>query len=96
VDKGGGILLWVFPARIVRRDEIAGVGLAAYVEGLVEATFDIDENGWVHHVGFLNDARLKTLQPAVSQAISKWSFPNSVWGKSGKVAIRFTLNCHAN
>jgi len=72
------------------------IAFAARVEGLVEATFNVTGDGKVQDVTFLNEARLKMLQPAVSEAISKWTFPPEAWGKNGKVSVRFALNCHAD
>jgi protein TonB len=68
----------------------------AHVEGLVEATFDVGEDGLVTNIEFVSEPKVRLLQPAVSDALSKWKFPESAWGKSGKVSIRFKLNCNAN
>jgi Gram-negative bacterial TonB protein C-terminal len=68
----------------------------AHVQGLVEATFDVGEDGVVRNVNFVNESRLGMLQPAVIDSISKWKFPESAWGKSEKASIRFRLNCTAN
>jgi TonB-like protein len=65
------------------------------VEGLVEATFDVGEDGAVRNITFISESRLWMLQPAVSESISKWKFPQPAWGKSGKASIRFQLNCTA-
>ncbi len=65
----------------------------AHVEGLVEATFDIGADGIVRNVAFTSEPRLRMLEPAVSQSLSKWKFPESADGKSGKAAVRFQLNC---
>jgi TonB family protein len=67
----------------------------AHVEGLVEATFDVGEDGVVRNINFVSESRLRMLQPAVSESISKWKFPEPAWGKSGKASIRFQLNCAA-
>jgi TonB family protein len=68
----------------------------AHVQGLVEATFDVGEDGVVRNINFVSESRLRMLQPAVIDSISKWKFPESVWGKSEKASIRFQLNCTAN
>jgi len=72
------------------------IAIAAHVEGVVEAAFDISADGKVQNIGFLNDARLKMLQLGVSEAMSAWAFPASAWGRSGTASIRFDLNCHAD
>jgi TonB family protein len=69
------------------------IAIAARVEGLVHARFDVTAEGKTQNIVF-DEARLKMLQGAVSEAISKWNFPQPAWGQSGKVAIRFALNCH--
>lgn len=68
----------------------------AHVEGLVEATFDVGRDGVVRNISFVSEPRLQMLQPAVSDSISKWKFPESAWGKSGKASVRFQLNCGSN
>jgi TonB family protein len=68
----------------------------AHVEGLVEATFEVGEDGRAKNIQFVSEPRGRILQPAVSDALSKWKFPESASGKSGKVSIRFKLNCNAN
>lgn len=68
----------------------------AHVQGLVEATFDIGEDGVVRNINFVSESGLGMLQPAVIDSISKWKFPDSAWGKSEKASIRFRLNCIAN
>ncbi|HEY2467574.1 MAG TPA: energy transducer TonB [Terracidiphilus sp.] len=68
----------------------------ARLEGLVEATFDVAEDGVVKNISFVNEPRLRMLQPAVSESLSKWKFPQSAWGRSEKSSIRFQLNCTPN
>lgn len=69
------------------------IARAAHVEGLVQATFDVSADGKVQNIVFVNNGRLKMLEIAVSEAISKWIFPQSAWGKTGSITIRFALNC---
>ena len=71
------------------------IARAAHVEGLVQAAFDVSLDGKVQKIAFVSEPRLKMLELGVSDAISKWSFPESVWGKSGSASIRFALNCEA-
>lgn len=66
----------------------------ARLEGLVEVTYEVGEDGIVRNVSLVSGSQM--LQPAVSQCISRWKFPESAWGKSGKASIRFQLNCHPN
>jgi TonB family protein len=66
----------------------------AGVEGLVDLTFEVGEDGVVRNISFVNGPPM--LQPAVSERISKWKFPESAWGKSEKVSVRFQMNCHPN
>lgn len=68
----------------------------AHVEGLVEATFELGEDGHAKNIEFVSEPRGRLLQPAVSDALSKWKFPESASGKSGRVSIRFKLNCNTN
>lgn len=68
----------------------------AHVEGLVEATFEVGQDGLAKNIEFVSEPRGRLLQPAVSDALSKWRFPESALGKRGKVSIRFKLNCNAN
>jgi hypothetical protein len=68
----------------------------AHVEGLVEATFDVGGDGLAKNIEFVSEPRGRMLQLAVSDALSKWEFPESAWGKRGKVSIRFKLNCKTN
>jgi protein TonB len=72
------------------------IALAARVEGTVEAKFEVNSDGKVQNIVFANEARLKMLQPAVIEAISKWEFPSSGRGMVGKASFRFGLNCRAN
>jgi TonB-like protein len=65
----------------------------ARVEGLVEATFHVDEDGTIKDIAF-HEARLKMLQLGVTESIPKWKFPQSAWGKDEKALIRFRLNCN--
>jgi hypothetical protein len=69
------------------------IGVAARVEGIVQATFDISADGKVQNIVFVNAPRLKMLETGVSDIVSKWSFPQSAWGKIGSVDFRFNLNC---
>jgi TonB family protein len=71
------------------------IARAARIEGLVQATFDVSPDGKVQNIVFIGEPRLKMLELGVSDAASKWNFPQSAWGKSGKVAIRFDINCKA-
>jgi len=66
----------------------------ARLEGLVEVTFEVGEDGIVRNISFGSGPPM--LRPAVSESILKWKFPESAWGKSEKASIRFQLNCHPN
>ena len=68
----------------------------ARVEGLVEATFDIDEAGAVRNIQFSSEQKGRMLQTAVIEALGKWKFSPAAWGKGGKASIRFSLNCKVN
>jgi len=70
------------------------IARAARIEGSVQAAFDVTPDGKVQNIVFVNEPRLKMLEFGVTDAVSKWSFPQSAWGTSGKVTIRFALNCH--
>ncbi|MGB6855416.1 MAG: TonB family protein, partial [Terracidiphilus sp.] len=70
------------------------IAIAARIEGVVNASFDINAGGNAQNIVFADEGRLKMLEGAVSDTLSKWSFPKPEWGTSGKVAIRFALNCH--
>jgi hypothetical protein len=65
----------------------------AHVQGLVEATFDVGEDGVVRNINFVGESRVPMLQPAIIDSISKWKFPESARGQSEKASIRFQLNC---
>jgi hypothetical protein len=69
------------------------IARAAHVEGLVQATFDVSADGKVQNIVFIGEPRLKMLELGVSDAASKWNFPQSAWGNSGEVAVRLDLNC---
>ena len=69
------------------------IAKVAHVEGLVEATFDVSDDGTVRNIAFVSEPRLRMLEPAVSESVLKWKFPESAWGKSETAAIRFQLNC---
>ncbi|HMG85493.1 MAG TPA: energy transducer TonB [Terracidiphilus sp.] len=66
----------------------------ARLEGLVQATFEVGEDGVIRNISFVSEPRLRMLQPAVSESISKWKFSQSAWGKNEKASIRFQLNCN--
>lgn len=70
------------------------IAIAARVEGLVHASFDVTADGHVQNIVFEDEPRLKMLELSVTEAMSKWSFPRQAWGQNGKVAIQFALNCH--
>ena len=70
------------------------IARAARVEGLVHARFEVTAEGKAQGIVFQDEAHLKMLEGAVSEAVSKWNFPELTWGKSGALAIRFALNCH--
>ena len=88
----------VFPVEPISNElpNYPPIAKLAHVEGLVEATFDVDYDGIVRDIAFVSEPKSRMLQPAVSQALSKWKFPTSAEGKSGKVSIRFKLNCGAS
>lgn len=65
----------------------------AHVQGLVEATFDVGEDGVVRNIDFVGESQVRMLQPTVTESISKWRFPESARGQSEKASIRFQLNC---
>jgi TonB family protein len=70
------------------------IAVAARLEGMVRATFNITASGKVQNIEFQDGPRLKMLEGAVSDTMSIWSFPGLAWGNSGRVAIQFALNCH--
>jgi hypothetical protein len=70
------------------------IAIAARIEGLVHARFEVTADGKAQDVVFQDEQRLKMLEGAVNEAISKWNFPELSWGKSGALAIQFALNCH--
>jgi TonB family protein len=72
------------------------IAALAHLEGIVEVSFDVDDRGDVQNIVFTNPPRLRMLQPAVAEALSKWNFPQSGRGKTGKASIRFRLNCNRN
>jgi len=72
------------------------IAKAAHVEGVVQVTFDVNEGGVARNIVFTNEPRLRMLQPAVAESLSKWRFPQSAAGKSGTASIRFRLNCNRN
>jgi outer membrane biosynthesis protein TonB len=65
----------------------------ARVEGLVEATFDVGEDGVIRNISFVSEQKLRMLELAVSESLAKWKFPQTAWGKTEKASIRFQLNC---
>jgi TonB family protein len=67
------------------------IAKAARVEGLVTLTFDVNADGKVQNIVPMDGPKM--IQLGAEDAISKWSFPQSSWGKSGQVSIRFKLNC---
>ncbi len=71
------------------------IARVAHVEGLIRATFDVSVDGRVQNIAFVSEPRIKLLELGVSDALSKWSFPEVAWGKTGAVAVRFSLNCKA-
>jgi TonB family protein len=72
------------------------IAIAARVEGIVHARFDVTADGKAQNIVFEDESKLGMLQGAVREAISKWSFPQPAWGQIGKVAIRFALNCQVS
>jgi len=72
------------------------IARAAHVEGLVEATFDLGPYGKVTNIQFLSQQRLKMAELSVSDALAKWTFPPSAFGKTEKAQIRSSLNCPAS
>jgi TonB family protein len=72
------------------------IAIAARVEGIVHARFDVTPDGKAQNIVFEYQSNLGMLQGAVGESISKWNFPQPAWGQSGKVAIRFALNCQVN
>lgn len=71
------------------------IARVAHVEGLVQAAFDLSADGKVENVIFVTEPGSTLLQLGFSDAVSKWVFPQSAWGKSGSVTVRFALNCRA-
>jgi hypothetical protein len=65
----------------------------ARVEGLLEATLEVQPDGKIGKITFSNERRIGMLEPAVIESVSKWNFPQSAWGTTEKVSIRFSLNC---
>jgi TonB family protein len=72
------------------------IAITARVEGVVHAKFDVTADGRARNIVFENEPRLTMLQGAVSEAMSKWNFPQPAWGQNGKIAIAFALNCPAD
>ena len=70
------------------------IAIAARVEGIVRARFDVTTDGKTKNIAFDDETNTRMLQEAVRDAISKWSFPQPAWGQNGKAAIEFNLNCH--
>lgn len=68
------------------------IAIVARVEGTVTATFEIDSEGGAQKVMVVDGPKM--VQLSVPGTISRWKFPESAWGKSGKVVLRFQLNCH--
>ena len=71
------------------------IAKAAHVEGLVTVTFDVNLEGKAQNVAFADEERLKMIELGVRDAVLRWSFPKEAWGRSGRVSIRFSLNCQA-
>jgi hypothetical protein len=69
------------------------IAMAAHVDGLVTLTFDISPHGLVQNVTVT--AGPKLVQARFGEAMSKWRFPQSTWGSSGRASIRLSLNCEA-
>ena len=72
------------------------IAVAARVEGTVHARFEVTADGRAQNIVFEDESKLKMLEGAVSDAILKWDFPQPARGQSGKVAIRFALDCKAS
>jgi TonB family protein len=70
------------------------IAKAARVEGIVNVTFDVDTVGKVQNVAFADEGKPTMIELGVKVAVSKWSFPQTAWGTSEKVSIRFSLNCY--
>jgi hypothetical protein len=68
------------------------IAVAAHVEGEVTASFEVDADGRAQKISLEGP---KMLQLGVGDAISGWRFPESAWGKAGRAAVRFQLNCPA-
>jgi len=69
------------------------IAIAARVEGIVHASFNVTSDGRAENITF-DEPRLPMLQGAAREAMSQWTFPQLAWGQSGRVAIQFALNCH--
>ena len=72
------------------------IAIAAHVEGVVEVAFDVDSTGRVQDVRFPEGSRLALARLGVSDAMAKWTFPPSAFGKTEKAQIRFSMNCPAS
>lgn len=67
------------------------IGIASRIEGSVALSFEIDSAGKVQNLSVVNGPTI--LQQAAKEAVSRWKFPELAWGKSGRVTLRFQLNC---
>lgn len=72
------------------------IAVVAHVEGLVEVAFEVNSDGKVQNIRFPDGRCLKMAQLGVSDAMAKWIFPSSAFGKTEKAQIRFSLNCPAS
>ena len=46
----------------------------------MHASFDVNASGNAQNIVFADEGRLKMLEGAVSDTLSKWSFPKPEWG----------------
>ncbi len=69
------------------------IAKAARVEGVVNVTFDISQDGMIKNIVVADGPKM--LQQSVTEGLSRWNFPQSAWGSNGHAAIRFRRNCTA-
>jgi hypothetical protein len=66
------------------------IAVAAHVEGEVIATFEVGADGKAEQISLEGP---KLIQLGVSDAISRWRFPELARGRPGRAEVRFHLNC---
>jgi TonB family protein len=81
-----------YPPQAVNLPDYPPLAKSERIEGQVTFVGDVDANGTLTNVKFVNGHHL--LESAVREVIYSWKFPKEAYSRSVHGTVEFRLNCH--